>query len=79
MSAAPSGSGFAECALFAAIGQPGSGAVRYAAAMHFYNQNRISAEMLEIYRRCCKFDEEDPIDLARFEGLTDIPTPGSAA
>jgi hypothetical protein len=25
--------------------------------------------MLEIYRRCSRCDHEDPIDLARFEGV----------
>ncbi len=50
-----------------AVGEPGSGAVRYAAAMSLYQQGELSAEMLEIYRRCCKLDYEDPVDLARFE------------
>lgn len=55
--------------LFSKLGEPGSGAGRYAAAMYFYNQGRISVELLEIYRRCSKFDFEDPIKLARHEGL----------
>lgn len=59
--------------LTAALGIPGSGMARYAAAMYFYNQKLISAEMLEIYRRCSKDDREDPIDLARFEGVASIP------
>jgi hypothetical protein len=62
--------------LFAQVGVPGSGAVRYAAAMYFYNQNKLSVEMLEIYRRCCKFDLEDPIDLAKFEEISSIPSSG---
>jgi hypothetical protein len=33
----------------------------------------MSQEMLEIYRRCCKFDLEDPIDLAKFEGVAVPP------
>lgn len=53
--------------LLADVGAPGSGAARYAAAMHFFNLGLISADMLEIYRRCSKFDREDPIDLARYE------------
>ena len=53
--------------LCAGIGAQGSGAARYGAAMFFYNLGLIDGEMLEIYRRCCKFDHEDPIDLARFE------------
>lgn len=57
------------------VGQPGSGAARYAAAMFFYQQKLMSAELLEIYRRCCKLDAEDPVDLAAFEGvLHDLKT-----
>jgi hypothetical protein len=59
--------------LFSKVGVEGSGAVRYGAAMYFYQQKLLSPEMLEIYRRCCKFDKEDPIDLARFESIQDIP------
>lgn len=51
------------------IGAIGSGGVRYAAAMYFYQANLISADLLEIYRRCRKDDFEDPIDLAAFEGI----------
>ena len=51
------------------VGQRGSGAARYGAAMYFYQQKLMSAELLEIYRRCCKFDYEDPVDLAAFEGI----------
>nr|WP_317056082.1 hypothetical protein [Roseovarius sp. W115]MDV2929676.1 hypothetical protein [Roseovarius sp. W115] len=51
------------------VGQRGSGAARYGAAMFFYQEKMMSAELLEIYRRCCKFDHEDPVDLAAFEGI----------
>lgn len=51
------------------VGQPRSGATRYAAAMFLFHEGRLTADVLEIYRRCCKFDDEDPVDLARFEGL----------
>ena len=51
------------------VGVSGSGYIRYGAAMYFYNQGELSAEMLEIYRRCCKFDKEDPIDLDQFESV----------
>ncbi|MEM9330404.1 MAG: hypothetical protein AAGA53_03695 [Pseudomonadota bacterium] len=51
------------------IGIPGSGYDRYAAAMFLYACGELSHEMLEIYRRCCKFDFEDPHALARHEGL----------
>lgn len=56
--------------LVTAIGKPGSGATRYAAAMYFFKNGELSAEMLEIYRRCSKFDTEDPLDLARYEGVS---------
>lgn len=51
------------------IGVSGSGYIRYGAAMYFYNRGELSAEILEIYRRCCKFDYEDPINLAQFESI----------
>ena len=57
------------------IGRPGSGGKRYAAAMYFYAEGLLPAETLEIYRRCCNIDDEDPVDLARFEGVA--PPPGS--
>jgi hypothetical protein len=55
--------------LLANVGAAGSGSVRYAAAMYFYNLDMMPAPMLEIYRMCSKFDREDPIDLAKFEGV----------
>ena len=54
------------------VGISGSGYIRYGAAMYFYNLGILSDEMLEIYRRCCKFDDEDPIDLARFEQISNL-------
>ena len=51
-----------------APGREGSGRIRYAAAMYFYQQGQLTAELLEIYRRCCKDDHEDPVSLAEFEG-----------
>lgn len=68
--AAPSDEAHAQLAfLEVPVGAPGSGGVRYAAAMYFYQQGLMSAEMLEVYRQCSKFDDEDPVDLARFEGV----------
>ena len=54
------------------LGVSGSGYIRYGAAMYFYNLGILSDEMLEIYRRCCRFDNEDPIDLARFEQISNL-------
>ena len=48
---------------------PGSGAGRYAAAMHFYARKMITLEMLEIYRMCSKFDKDDPIAVAIYENV----------
>ena len=54
------------------VGEPGSGAVRYAAAMYLYGQDQMPVQMLEVYRACSKFDREDPIFVATFEGV-EIP------
>ena len=54
------------------LGISGSGYARCGAAMYFYNQGILSEAMLEIYRRCCKFDNEDPIDLAEFEKVPNL-------
>ena len=55
--------------LFSKVGEPGSGYARYSAAMYFYMNGVVSSELLEIYRRCCKFDSENPIALANHEGI----------
>jgi hypothetical protein len=55
------------------LGLPGSGTLRYAAAMYFYNNGLMSSALLEIYRRCSPLDGEDPIDLAAFEGIAVDP------
>ena len=52
------------------VGLPGSGYQRYASAMYLFTQGRMSAELLEVYRVCCKLDDEDPRRLARHEGIT---------
>ena len=54
------------------LGISGSGYARYGAAMYFYNQGILSEAILEIYIRCCKFDNEDPIDLAEFEKVPNL-------
>jgi len=58
--------------LLSPVGAPGSGTARYAAAMHFYCENLMPAGMLEVYRRCSRFDRDDPLALARDEGV-EIP------
>ena len=60
--------------LRAPVGQVRSGYLRYAAAMHFYQRGELSAELLEIYRWCCKWDGEDPVAVAEHEGVcTQVP------
>ena len=51
------------------IGRPASGYARYAAAMYFYKTGKISASLLEMYRRCCKLDHEDPLAVAYHDGI----------
>ena len=60
-------------ALHRPIGVPGSGAVRYAAAMSLYVHGVMPLGMLEIYRLCSKFDREDPIAIARYENVAIPP------
>jgi len=55
------------------VGAPGSGYMRYTAAMYFHKRGEISLELLEVYRRCCKFDQEDPMEVARHDGIDELP------
>lgn len=58
-------------------GQPGSGRVRYAAAMHFNRAGQLSDEALEVFRICSPYDGEDPAGLLRDRGLAaEIPSTG---
>lgn len=43
------------------LGVVGSGRVRYAAAMHFFEQGLMSDRELEAYRVCAKDDNADPL------------------
>jgi hypothetical protein len=47
------------------VGVAWSGRARYAAAMFFFQAGEMSAEVLEIYRICCRIDGEDPLDALR--------------
>ena len=62
--------------LDAPLGQPGSGRVRYGAAMALYAQGQISAEVLEVYRIASAHDGRDPAVILREMGL---PVPKSGA
>jgi hypothetical protein len=55
--------------LDAPLGQPGSGRVRYGAAMALYAQGQISAEVLEVYRIASAHDGRDPAVMLREMGL----------
>jgi hypothetical protein len=50
--------------LHAPMGEPGSGRVRYAAAMYFHARGALTASELENYRICAKDDRADPMRLA---------------
>ena len=51
------------------VGLPRSGYTRYGAAMYFYQRGNLSKEVLEMYRRCCKLDNEDPLAVAAHDGV----------
>ncbi len=56
------------------IGEPGSGFVRYAAAMSLYQSGMIRADTLEIFRICAPDDQLDPIsELIRLAITHDLP------
>lgn len=59
------------------LGQPGSGRVRYGAAMELYAQGQISAEVLEVYRIASAHDGRDPAVMLREMGLP-VPKNGTA-
>ncbi|MBS0562940.1 MAG: hypothetical protein JSR87_00155 [Proteobacteria bacterium] len=59
----------AGAALAAPLGLAGSGRVRYAAAMHFHQQGRISDAALEAYRVCSARDGDDPVRMLAELGL----------
>ena len=47
------------------LGQPGTGMIRYGAAMYFYRRGMLDADTLEAHRICCNLDFEDPQAVAR--------------
>lgn len=56
-------------------GQPGSGRLRYAAAMYFNRAGQLSDDALEVYRICSPLDHEDPAGLLRMRGLAaEVPS-----
>jgi Dimethlysulfonioproprionate lyase len=61
--------------LHTALGLPGSGRVRYGAAMELWRAGKISAEVLEVYRVTSPHDGRDPLSVLRELGLPLPPTP----
>ncbi|MCX7288234.1 MAG: dimethylsulfonioproprionate lyase family protein [Rhodobacterales bacterium] len=57
------------------LGQPGSGRVRYGAAMALWREGAISAEVLEVYRITSAHDARDPMEALRDRGLPLPPLP----
>ncbi len=56
------------------LGEPGSGRVRYGAAMALYQQGKITADVLEVYRIAAAHDARDPVADLFDRGL---PVPGN--
>lgn len=61
--------------LYAPIGQPGSGRVRYGAAMALWQDGLMRAEALEVYRVAAAHDGRDPLKLLAALGLPLPPPP----
>ncbi|MCA3562126.1 MAG: hypothetical protein IOC82_13975 [Aestuariivirga sp.] len=62
------------------LGIPGSGRVRYGAAMELFRQGVLSEAQLDLYREASPFDARDPATLLQERGLPPVlPLPGSAA
>lgn len=69
-----------EAALLSTVlGEPGSGRVRYGAAMALYRDGAITAEQLEVYRVASAHDRTDPAVLLRDSGLPPPDSPAPAA
>jgi Dimethlysulfonioproprionate lyase len=60
--------------LHAPLGRPGSGRVRYGAAMALWREGAISAEVLEVYRIASAHDARNPLEVLRDRGLP-LPSP----
>lgn len=60
------------------VGLPGSGRLRYGAAMALYRRGEISAAVLEAYRVASALDGQDPAAILAAEGLPLPPLPAPA-
>lgn len=61
--------------LYTALGLPGSGRQRYAAAMALYRDGLLGGAALEVYRICSPLDAQDPFALLTAQNL---PIPARA-
>lgn len=59
--------------LQAPLGEPGSGRVRYGAAMELFVAGLIDEEQLEVYREASAHDGRDPAPILSERGLGPIP------
>lgn len=66
----------ARAALATPLGAPGSGRLRYGAAMTLYQAGELTAEVLEAYRIASPLDAENP---ATILAARDLPAPGAGA
>lgn len=62
--------------LHAPLGLPGSGRVRYGAAMELFRLGILSEAQLDAYREASPFDGRDPALLLSARGLPQVPRPG---
>lgn len=63
--------------LHAPLGAPGSGRVRYGAAMELFRLGVLSEAQLDAYREASPFDGRDPAVLLSDRGLPPVPRPGA--
>ena len=61
------------------LGLPGSGRVRYGAAMALYQAGKLGVEALEVYRVLAAFDRRDPAPVLAERGLPPPPAPDPGA
>ena len=61
--------------LHAPLGIPGSGRVRYGAAMELFQRGVLSEAQLDCYREASPFDGRDPASLIAERGLPAVPPP----
>lgn len=61
------------------LGMPGSGRVRYGAAMALYREGRLGEAELEVYREAAAFDGRDPAAILAERGLRPVPPPAADA